>query len=133
MKYTYEYLEDSWIKGKSNLDLGCIGKKIRRHGMSKNPNLTWETIQNNPRTHWNWDILSLHPHITWETIQNNLDKEWNWEQVSCNTMKIGKDCWINDLRLRLIKALQIQRHWRMYSSNPEYKLARRLIEERLDI
>jgi hypothetical protein len=48
-------------------------------------------------------------------------------------MELGKKEWINNkLRLHIIKALQIQRHWRNCSSNPEYKLAQKLIKNRLD-
>ena len=43
----------------------------------------------------------------------------------------GKEKWINDKRLRIIKAFQIQRHWRNCSCNPEYKLAHKLIKERI--
>jgi hypothetical protein len=39
-------------------------------------------------------------------------------------MSKSKKEWINQRRLRHIKALQIQRHWRNCSCNPEYKLAR---------
>ena len=47
-------------------------------------------------------------------------------------MKRGNDKWINKLRLKIIKALQIQRHWQTCSSNPEYKLVLKLINDRLD-
>ena len=47
-------------------------------------------------------------------------------------MKLGKEQWIDDLRIKIIKALQIQRHWRNYSCNPEYQLAQRLLKLRLN-
>ena len=40
--------------------------------------------------------------------------------------------WINNLRLQTIKTLQIQRHWRNCTSNPEYKLAQKLITANID-
>ena len=43
-------------------------------------------------------------------------------------MEQGRKKWINGYRLRIIKALQIQRHWRNCSSDPRYKLAHKLIE-----
>ena len=67
----------------------------------------------------------------WKFIEDNLDKPWDWQTLSRNSMEIGKERWINQRRLRYIKALQIQRHWRDYSCNPEYGLARRLILKRL--
>ncbi len=42
-------------------------------------------------------------------------------------MKKGKIIWIQPKRLELIKVLQIQRHWRNCTSNPSYKLARKLL------
>ena len=60
-------------------------------------------------------------------------KYWDLEySISSNTMEKGKEKWIDNLRLKLIKALQIQRHWRNCTSNPEYKLAHKLIKDRLD-
>ena len=46
-------------------------------------------------------------------------------------MNIGKKKWKKDFKIKIIKAYQIQRHWRNYSSNPEYKLAQRLICNRI--
>jgi len=99
--------------------------------ISEHPNITWEIIQNNPDKDWDWNSISEHPNITWEIIQNNPDKDWNWNYISCNTMEKGKERWINDKRLHIIKALQIQRHWRNCSCNPQFALARRLIIKRL--
>ena len=99
--------------------------------ISRNPNITWEIIQNNPDKNWNWYEISCNPNITWEIIQNNPDKDWDWEWLSGNTMEKGRLVWINNKRIQIIKALQIQRHWRNYSCNPVYELARRLILKRL--
>ena len=44
-----------------------------------------------------------------------------------NHMEKGHDCWISEQRSRHIKAFQIQRHWRLCSCNPEYKLAQRCL------
>ena len=96
-----------------------------------NPNITCEIIQNNPDKHWHWKWISKNPNITCEIIQNNPDKDWWWGYISLNTMEKGKEKWINDKRLRIIKALQIQRHWRNCSCNPQYVLARQLIVKRL--
>ena len=42
-------------------------------------------------------------------------------------MEIGRERWINYNRLIIIKTLQIQRYWRMCTSNLNYSLARRKI------
>ena len=57
---------------------------------------------------------------------------WNWREISRNHMEAGKEKWIAEFRLKIIKALQNQRHWRMASNNPTYHLAQKLIKERLD-
>ena len=43
-------------------------------------------------------------------------------------MTAAKDRWINTYRLKIIKAFQIQRNWRYFSSNPIYQLAKRRLE-----
>ena len=53
------------------------------------------------------------------------------DNITLNSMKQGKERWINNIRLKRIKALQIQRHWRNSSCNPVYKMAQRLIEMKL--
>ena len=47
-------------------------------------------------------------------------------------MAKGKEQWIDDKRLKIIKALQIQRHWRNCSNDPDYRLALKLIKTRFD-
>ena len=106
-KYNYKYLEDEWTRG------------------------YWDFIQNNQDKFWNWHYMSKYPNITWDIIQNNPDKPWNWSWISLNPMVRGKAKWINDKRLQIIKALQILRHWRNCSCNPEYILAQQLIIKRL--
>ena len=115
MRYTYQYLEDEWNSSR----------------VSYKP-ITWEIIENNQDEDWNWDSISQQPTITWDIIQHSSDKEWNWDSISGNSMKKDKENWINNLRLQIIKALQIQRHWRNCTSNPEYKLAQKLLQETFD-
>ena len=99
-------------------------------GVSNHPHITGEIINANPDKSWDWDGISLNPNITWDIIHTNPDKSWSWTYISKNNMILGKERWINKFRLEIIKALQ--RHWRNYSSNPEYKLAQKLIKKRLD-
>ena len=95
--------------------------------ISQNPNITWEIIQQNPDKSWNWDWMACNPNITWEFIQANPDKPWDGYGISKNKMELDKQRWINKRRLEHIKALQIQRHWRNCSCNPEFKLAQRYL------
>ena len=97
------------------------------NNISYNKNITWEIIQQNPDKPWVWRYISENPNITCEFIQNNPDKPWRWERVTKNTMKLGKEPWISQRRLKHIKVFQIQRHWRNCSCNPEFKLAQRCL------
>ena len=153
MKYSYLYLKNEWERCYSDFcefylitfrqhfssrskNPNIKWKDILRPGskfwnwkfLSSNPAMTWEIIQNNPDINWNWFWLSYNPNLTWEILQNNLNKNWNWYLISSNTMEKGKEKWINDLRLKTIKVLQIQRHWRNCTSNPVYKLTQKLIQ-----
>ena len=90
--------------------------------------LRWiQFILDTPDKDWDWESISRNPNITWDIIRDNQDKPWNWSALSKNSMSKSKKEWINQRRLRHIKALQIQRHWRNCSCNPEYKLAQRML------
>ena len=71
--------------------------------------------------------LSEREDLTIEIIQNNSQKPWRWEVISDHQFELNKKEWINKKRLRHIKALQIQRHWRNCTCNPIFKLAKKLI------
>ncbi len=110
MKYTYKYLEDSWIEHCKYLEdswiEGCL-------------NFVQSYVYNDLDD----SAISYFPTIIPSVIETYSDKKWDW----CNTMEKDKENWINNHRLQIIKALQIQRHWRNCVSNPEYKLAQKLI------
>ena len=128
--HNYSDLEEEWTRGYWKF-ICDHEDNINWFDISKNPNITWEIIQDNPDKDWGWYGISQNPNITGDTVQNNPDKDWLCKSISGNTMAKGKAKWINNKRLRIIKALQIQRHWRNYSCNPQYILARRLIVKRL--
>jgi hypothetical protein len=64
--------------------------------ISKNSNITWEIIKNNPTIPWNWPNISENKNITWDIILNNLDKPWFWDLISLNK-NITWDIIINNL------------------------------------
>ena len=33
--------------------------------LSRNPNVTWEMVQQNPQIKWDYQQLSINPNITW--------------------------------------------------------------------
>jgi len=56
-----------------------------------------------------------------------LGGKWDGGRISNNIMSKEKQRWINQRRLKHIKAFQIQKHWRNCSCNPEFKLAQRCL------
>lgn len=49
-----------------------------------NPNLTWEIITQNDHINWDYNYLSSHPNITWEIISQNLSLPWGAYNVCFN-------------------------------------------------
>nr|QFG73646.1 MAG: hypothetical protein [Megaviridae environmental sample] len=61
--------------------------------LSKNPNITLDSIIQNPQYKWTWEQISLREDLTWSIIYKNLDKPWDWSHISENkiiTMDIVK-------------------------------------------
>ena len=96
-----------------------------------NPNLSWEFIQSNEILYnlclFHGEEISLNPNITPHIVLGYPEIEWDINLLVKNHMEKGHDCWIREQRVIHIKAFQIQRHWRICSCNPEYKLAQRCL------
>ena len=108
-------------------------EKWNYSGLSFNPNVTIEYIMENKDKPWNWFYVSGNANLTPDFIENNLDLKWEWfECISENEMNLGKKKWIDQKRLEIIKAFQIQRHWRNCISNPNYKLAKKFLNKVYD-
>ena len=52
--------------------------------ISKNPNVTIETVLENPDKPWNFYTITLNPNITWNIVSSNPDKNWNYSYLSEN-------------------------------------------------
>jgi len=60
--------------------------------VSRNPNISWDIIKNNPTKRWFWSNISKNPSITLDIIQSNLVGPsethmlwlWNWYEISMN-------------------------------------------------
>lgn len=96
--------------------------------ISMNINITPDIVKNNPNLPWNWQMLSKNKSIDLDLYEDYIDNNWNKAYLLSNTMTVAKDRWINTYRLKIIKAFQIQRNWRYFSSNPIYQLAKRRLE-----
>lgn len=53
-------------------------------GLSKHPNITWDTMQLYPEYEWDAFYVSANPNITWEIVANNPDYDWDYDQLSRN-------------------------------------------------
>ena len=63
----------------------------------------------------------------WSVRETEKQVRMILEQQENKAIQSSKKNWINDKRLQIIKTLQIQRHWRNCSCNPQFALAQRLI------
>ena len=52
--------------------------------LSKNPNISFQDIIDNPQFNWDWDEISKNPTVTLSDIINNSDKNWDCESLSGN-------------------------------------------------
>ena len=52
--------------------------------LSGNPSITLDIVQQNPDKPWDWSSLSINPNITWNIVQQYPDKPWNWYMLSSN-------------------------------------------------
>jgi hypothetical protein len=118
----------TWNDIKHNLDENWYWDIISCHN-----NITWDIIKNNPDCKWDKYWLLYNQNITWDIINSNIDLNWNWDWVFDSILPEYKNKWIELHRLKIIKALQIQRHWRNFSFNPIYKLARKNIYNSINI
>lgn len=56
-------------------------------GFSYNPNLTWETVTNNPDFDWSYSDMLLNENkmITWEILFNNPQIDWDYIRIMINS------------------------------------------------
>lgn len=93
--------------------------------------MTWDIVKSNPNKPWDYWYMSCNQNITWDIVLSNLDKRWNWSYLSYNFMLKSREKFINNLRIKIIKANIIKRYWRNYSCNPIYPFAKKKILKRL--
>ena len=137
-----------------NIDWGIIDNNLNRDWdwevISKQAYINDKIVMDNLHRPWDWDSLSMNPNITPELVIKNPDRglamiedkdgnnldlppvKWNIYRLIGNSMQGRKREWIYEYRVKIIKAFQIQRHWRNCISNPEFKLARKVINRMLN-
>jgi len=78
----FDYIKENPDKLNSHND--CFTIDIINLAISKNPNVTWDTVCENPDWPWNYKGLSANPNITWDIVQENPDLPWNYKYLSTN-------------------------------------------------
>ena len=46
--------------------------------LTKNPNISWNTINNNPDIPWSHSEYNINPNITWEIVRENPNYDWDY-------------------------------------------------------
>ena len=54
----------------------------------------FDFVKQNPDKPWNWHGISRNPNVTWEIIQANPDKPWHWSEISRNPMTSARNNYI---------------------------------------
>jgi hypothetical protein len=78
MEYITENPNIKWNEIKDYMD----DLHLSWYHISKNKNITWDIIQNNPYLNWSWDGISQNPNIKWENVINYLSNKWYWVYIS---------------------------------------------------
>jgi hypothetical protein len=61
-----------------------LQESIDWYELSKNPNITWDIVEQNMGMPWSWDGLSQNPNITWRIIDMESDHPWDWSYFTHN-------------------------------------------------
>ena len=111
-----------WIIYNKNIKLNEIDILLANHNIVNT--LPYGTIEQNKQCIYR--TLSKNYNISFAYINKHIEYI-DFVYLSGNNLNLFKQDWIKQYRLKHIKALQIQRYWRLYTSNPSYSLARKLI------
>jgi hypothetical protein len=101
------------------------------HGLSMNPNITFDIVHENIDKPWDYGVLSMNPKITFEIVHEHIDKPWNWNKLSAHrNMFLLSSMDLCDIIKINRAAKAIQRHWRHVVTNPYNMVCkRRLLRE----
>ena len=76
---------------------------------SRNINMDWNLVCENPLKDWDWDSLSRNESLIWNIVKNNLHLPWNWAEISKHKC----------VKIQTIKEnINLQWSWESISSNP---------------
>jgi len=61
-----------------------VSHKNQKNARKRLSNHLLILLKKYPNKPWNWYGLSCNPNITWEIVQNNPNKPWSWDGLSFN-------------------------------------------------
>ena len=111
-----------WIIYNKEIKLNEIEILLENHNIVNT--LPYGTTEQNKQCIYR--TLSKNYNISFAYINKHIEYI-DFVYLSGNNLNLFKQDWIKQYRLKHIKALQIQRYWRLYSCNPCYSLARKLV------
>ena len=79
---------------------------------------------NHPHRFW----ISRNPNITWDIIKDNPDKDWKWGGISYNPFTKQKTDFMIEEYHKHLMAFRIQYRWKNALVNPNCRLGIRKIE-----
>jgi hypothetical protein len=102
------------------------------YGISRNSNLTMDTVELLPDKAWDCDGISRNPNLTMDCIERHPNKPWNWSFISANVFAKEKEAFILQCYKEHIAAFRIQQYWFKAKLTPEYALCKKLVNQFYD-
>ena len=81
-----------------------------------------DIIRDNPEKPWDWIGISRNPNLTWETIRENPDKTWSWYGISNNKFDKEKNNFMVKEYYKHLMAYRIQYRWKNALVNPNCRV-----------
>jgi hypothetical protein len=109
---TLDYIKKHPIPNTINPRTSSSTGHLNYIGLSKNPNITMEFIQQNRDAGWYFRWLSSNPNLTMEFVEENISKNWDWCEMARNprlTMEFVE---------RNLKLFDTDECWKNLSENP---------------
>ena len=79
-----------------------------------------------------WLSLSRNPNITFKIVKDNPNKPWNWYWLSKNRLTKERELFMEKKLREHMTAFKIQTYWRRAHYNPKYKLCQEWLMKECD-
>ncbi len=78
------FINNEWYAYFWNFILNNLDKDLSWKGLSLNPNITMDIIDNYIYLPWNWENVSKNPNLTFDFVLKYINKDWDWKILSEN-------------------------------------------------